>query len=254
MVMKMKKYTADELKAYESAGNIAQEMLSSIRTVLAFGIEKKAILKYTENLKEAEDLAKKKGLLSGIFISISTGLFNCFFAISIFYGTYLVRNDCVTYNVSKIIRALFCMISSCFSTSQALPYLRDFAEAKGAAKRVFAILDNEPASASHTGKRLDLLKGEIIMDNVHFCYPLRDNNAVLKGVCLTIEPGKTVALVGASGSGKSTVLSLIQRFYLPDSGLIKIDGHPIDELDIGWLRSQMALVSQEPVLFSGSIK
>lgn len=130
MVIKMKQYSLAELRAYEGAGKIAYEMLSSIRVVLAYSLERKAIDKYASNLNEAEQVAKKKGLLTGIFMSISTALFNLFFAISLVYGTFLVQFDCRTYNVSKIIRALFCMVSCCFSTSQALPYFRDLAEAK----------------------------------------------------------------------------------------------------------------------------
>lgn len=130
MVIKMKQYSLAELRAYEGAGKVAQEMLSSIRVVLAYALEQKAIDKYASNLSAAEQMAKKKGLLTGVLLSVSSALFNLFFAISLVYGTYLVQSDCRNYNVSKIIRALFCMISCCFSISQALPYFRDLAEAK----------------------------------------------------------------------------------------------------------------------------
>lgn len=200
MVMKMKKYSIAELKAYEGAGKIAQEILSSIRIVLAYGIEKKAIEKYAENLSAAESVAKKKGLISGIFVSISTALFNCFFAISLLYGTYLVSHDCLNYNVAKIIRALFCMVSSCFSMSQALPYFRDLTEAKVSARRIFSILEtskaNEQIGEKKEGKILSSLKGHISFENVNFSYMQRKDSPILKGLDLTIEAGKTVALVG----------------------------------------------------------
>lgn len=256
MVIKMKQYSVRELRAYECAGKIAHEMLSSIRVVLAYGLERKAIDKYAGELNAAEEVAKKKGLLTGVFLSVSTALFNLFFAVSLVYGTYLVHSDCVNYTVARIIRALFCIISCCFSTSQALPYFRDLAEAKVSARKIFNILESRSEAECHRsrgGKRLDTLKGEICFENVYFSYPQRKENPVINGLNLTISAGKVTAIVGQSGGGKSTILSLIQRFYLPNSGQITLDGHPIEDLDIDWFRSQIAYVSQEPILFSNTI-
>ena len=107
MVAMIKKYTIAEFKSYGKAGSIAQEVLSSIRTVLAFGIHKKSVKNYTENLKEAENMAKKKGLLSGVFGGLSSFLFNCCFAIGIYYGAYLARTDCENYNAGNIMQSFF---------------------------------------------------------------------------------------------------------------------------------------------------
>lgn len=98
------------------------------------------------------------------------------------------------------------------------------------------------------------VSGAVEFKHVKFAYPSRSESMVCNNLCLTILAGKTVALVGSSGSGKSTVLSLLQRFYDPIEGEILLDGFAIDKLQLKWLRSQMALVSQEPSLFSTTIK
>ena len=91
------------------------------------------------------------------------------------------------------------------------------------------------------------------MENVHFHYPTRPEVKVLQGLTVSVKPGKTLALVGPSGCGKSTIVSLIERFYDPLSGSLNVDGNPVTALNIKWLRSQIGIVSQEPVLFDASI-
>jgi ATP-binding cassette subfamily B (MDR/TAP) protein 1 len=98
------------------------------------------------------------------------------------------------------------------------------------------------------------MKGDISFEGVEFSYPQRSDLKILKGLDLRIPAGKTVALCGSSGCGKSTTIQLLQRFYNPSAGMIKIDGVSVEKLDLQWLRSQMALVSQEPILFSTTIR
>ena len=131
------------------------------------------------------------------------------------------------------------------------------AESRGSAKAIFDIIDrkSEIDINDKAGKILPkTMKGDITFENVHFSYPQRKEIKILNGLNMKIPAGKTVALCGASGGGKSTIIQLLQRFYDPTMGTIKIDGIEIDRLDLEWLRSQMALVSQEPILFSTSIR
>lgn len=109
-------------------------------------------------------------------------------------------------------------------------------------------------SDSTEGQILDNVAGEVEFKNVEFAYPSRQESIILKGFSLRIPAGKTVALVGGSGSGKSTVVALMQRFYDPLAGEILVDGVAIDKIQLKWLRSQMGLVSQEPALFATTIK
>ena len=91
------------------------------------------------------------------------------------------------------------------------------------------------------------------MENVHFHYPTRPEEKVLQGLTVSVKPGQMLALVGPSGCGKSTIVSLIQRFYDPLLGSLTVDGNPLTALNIKWLRSQIGIVSQEPVLFDTTI-
>ena len=131
------------------------------------------------------------------------------------------------------------------------------AESRGSAKAIFDIIDrkSEIDINDKAGKITPkTMKGDITFENVHFSYPQRKEIKILNGLNMKIPAGKPVALCGASGGGKSTIIQLLQRFYDPTIGTIKIDGIEIDRLDLEWLRSQMALVSQEPILFSASIR
>jgi ABC-type multidrug transport system fused ATPase/permease subunit len=104
------------------------------------------------------------------------------------------------------------------------------------------------------GEKPSNFSGSIQFNKVHFNYPSRAEAKILQGLSLDIPAGKTVALCGSSGGGKSTVIQLLQRFYDPDEGVVSVDGINIKDLDLNWLRSQMALVSQEPVLFATTIR
>jgi ATP-binding cassette subfamily B (MDR/TAP) protein 1 len=127
---------------------------------------------------------------------------------------------------------------------------------RGAAAKLFATIDRVPDidSADPSGLQPEHVQGEICLENVQFTYPSRPNVPIVKGLSLTFKAGKTAALVGASGSGKSTVISLVERFYDPNSGVVKLDGVNLKELNLRWLRSQIGLVSQEPTLFATTIR
>lgn len=139
--------------------------------------------------------------------------------------------------------------------SQALPCIVDLTQANGAAGRVFSIIDRpspiDPLESK--GVKLDPLRGDIKFEGVHFAYPSRPEKIILQGVSLHVPAGRTVAFVGSSGSGKSTVFSLLKRLYCPLGGQIMVDDQPIEELNISWLRSRIGYVSQDIILFDGSI-
>lgn len=138
----------------------------------------------------------------------------------------------------------------------ALPNLSFISEATAAARRIFEITDRIPEidSENEKGNTLAHVRGEIEFKEVEFSYPSRPTTKILQGFNLKVKAGKTVGLVGGSGSGKSTVISLLERFYDPVKGNILLDGHKIKRLQLRWLRSQIGLVNQEPVLFATSIK
>ena len=142
------------------------------------------------------------------------------------------------------------------SLGAGLSNVKYFSEANVAGERIMEMLKRVPKidSENMKGEILEKVSGEVEFNHVEFVYPSRPESVILNDFCLKVPSGKTVALVGGSGSGKSTVVSLLQRFYDPIGGEILLDGVAIHKLQLKWLRSQMGLVSQEPALFATSIK
>jgi ATP-binding cassette subfamily B (MDR/TAP) protein 1 len=149
----------------------------------------------------------------------------------------------VSFLSFNVIRAFSCLISA-------------ITHGRGAAAKLYATIERTPTidSADPGGLKPEKVIGEITLEDVKFSYPSRPDVPILKGLSINFPAGKTAALVGASGSGKSTIISLIERFYDPSSGSVKLDGVDLPELNIKWLRSQIGLVSQEPTLFATTIK
>jgi ATP-binding cassette, subfamily B (MDR/TAP), member 1 len=145
---------------------------------------------------------------------------------------------------------------TCRALGSALSNVKYLLEASSAAERISEVIRRVPKidSASNTGEELVKVAGEVEFKNVDFCYPSRPETPVLVGFSLRVPAGRTVALVGSSGSGKSTVIALLERFYDPSAGEIMLDGVDIRRLRLKWLRAQMGLVSQEPALFATSIR
>lgn len=154
------------------------------------------------------------------------------------------------------LQTFFGLIVGADNISKTAPFLECFASARSSATTIFQIIDRVPKidAMSDHGKIINFgIKGNIKFKNVAFSYPSRPDVPILRNMNFSVNAGETVALVGSSGNGKSTCLHLLQRFYDPDGGQISIDGCDIKHLNISLLRSNMALVGQEPVLFSTSI-
>ena len=138
---------------------------------------------------------------------------------------------------------------------QAFSFIEIFSSARGAASSIYQIIDRIPPidSSSPIGVTPSETKGDIRFNQVHFQYSTRPDVTVLNGINFQVSAGQTVALVGTSGCGKSTCIQLIQRFYDPCKGVIELDDRPLSDYNIKWLRSQIGVVSQEPVLFATTI-
>ncbi|CAM8940156.1 unnamed protein product [Rhodiola kirilowii] len=157
---------------------------------------------------------------------------------------------------AEVFKVFVALTMAAAGVSQSVSLAPDTNKAKDSATSIYKILDSKPAidSSSDEGTTLDKVTGNIDFQHVSFKYPKRPDIQIFKDLCLYIPAGKTVALVGESGSGKSTVISMIERFYNPDSGRIYLDGVEIQTLKLSWLRQQMGLVSQEPILFNEMIR
>ena len=155
-----------------------------------------------------------------------------------------------------MITVLLSIMIGSFSLAMLAPEVSAITSAMGAAAKLFAAIDRTPPidSADPSGLRPEKVVGELALRDVKFAYPTRPDVEVLKGVSLVFKAGETTALVGASGCGKSTIIALFERFYDPASGAVELDGTDIRQLNIAWLRTQIGLVAQEPVLFSMSVR
>ena len=150
----------------------------------------------------------------------------------------------------------FSTIMGSMAMGQIAPPLTAFTAAKAAISSILEVVNRTPTIDGLSTEGLEPLgrpAGKVELTNVEFAYPSRPDIQVCKGYSLTINPGETVALVGASGCGKSTIINLLLRFYDPQAGQIELDGVSIKSVNIGWLRKQMGYVGQEPILFAGTI-
>ncbi|KFK33736.1 hypothetical protein AALP_AA5G052900 [Arabis alpina] len=238
---------------YNEAGSIAEQAISLVRTVYAFGSERKIISKFSNALEGSAKLGLRQGLVKGIAIGCN-GITFAIWGFMTWYGSRMVM-----YHGAKggtVYAVIICISYGGTTLGRGLSNLKYFAEAVVAGERITKVIKRVPAIDSNNleGQILEKVRGEVEFKNVKFVYPSRPETSIFDDFCLRVPSGKTVALVGGSGSGKSTVISLLQRFYDPVAGAILIDGVSIDKLQVKWLRSQMGLVSQEPALFATSIK
>lgn len=240
--------------AYVKAGEITEQVMSQIRTVYAFGGEKKAVSAYTNALKTTLDLGKKGGLAKGLGVGTMYGLLFGAWALLLWFSGKLIRSG-VT-NGGQAFTTILNVIISGLSLGQAAPDLTAFGKAKVAGRTIMEMISRKP-SINHNdalGMKISKVEGHIELKHISFSYPSRPQILVFQDFCVDIPAGKVVAIVGGSGSGKSTVISLIERFYDPNTGEVLLDGHNIKSLQLRWLREQIGLVNQEPALFATSVR
>ncbi|XP_073503103.1 bile salt export pump-like isoform X1 [Phyllobates terribilis] len=254
MALAVAKLTGRELLAYAKAGAVADEVLSGIRTVAAFGGELKEVDRYDRNLVYAQRWGIRKGVIMGFFTGYLWFIIFLCYALAFWYGSKLVLEE-EEYSPGNLLQVFFGVLVGALSLGQASPCLQAFASGRGAATNIFETIDNEPQidCMSEEGYKLDKVKGEIEFHNISFHYPSRPEVKILDKVNMIVKTGETTAFVGPSGAGKSTTIQLIQRFYDPDEGMVTLDGHDIRSLNIQWLRSLIGIVEQEPVLFATTI-
>ncbi|XP_050369771.1 putative multidrug resistance protein [Argentina anserina] len=239
--------------AYGIAGGIAEQAISSIRTVYSYVGENQTLKRFSTALQTVTNIGIKVGLVKGILMG-SMGIIYVGWGFQAWVGTYLVTQK--GEDGGNVFVAGFNVLMGGLSILSALPNLTGITEALAATTRILEMIDRVPSieTEDRKGKALSHVRGEIEFQDIHFSYPSRPDSQVLQGLNLKIPAGKSVGLVGGSGSGKSTIISLIERFYDPVEGEILLDGHAIRRLQPKWLRSQMGLVNQEPVLFATSIR
>ncbi|KAK9270830.1 hypothetical protein L1049_026416 [Liquidambar formosana] len=249
----LKGFGGDYSRAYSRAIGVAREAITNIRTVAAFGAEDRISIQFAAELHQPNKQALVRGHISGFGYGVSQLFAFCSYAIGLWYASILVKHK--DSNFGDIIKSFMVLIITALAVAETLALTPDIVKGSQALESVFGVLlrktainPNDPASNVVTD-----IRGDIEFRNVSFHYPVRPDITIFKDLNLKISAGESLAVVGQSGSGKSTVIQLVMRFYDPTSGTVLIDGLDIKSLNLRSLRLKIGLVQQEPALFSTTI-
>jgi len=243
-------------KSHAASAQLACEAAGAIRTVASLTREDNCLELYSQSLEEPLRRSNRSAVWSNLLFAFSQSVSFFVIALVFWYGSRLVS----TFEIGNY--AFFvALMSTTFGSIQAgnvFSFVPDISSAQGAGSRIIKLVDSIPEidAESKEGQKIitENVRGQIRLQDIHFRYPTRPGVRVLRGLTLKVEPGTYIALVGASGSGKSTVIQLIERFYNPLAGEIYLDNEAISDLNIQEYRKQIALVSQEPTLYAGTVR
>ncbi|KAL0215661.1 hypothetical protein P9112_007845 [Eukaryota sp. TZLM1-RC] len=230
---------------------LSQQSFSAIRTIKAFSGESLIIRKFSEFAKKPFKAGVKRSRVESRMMSSMYALMFLTYAVALYIsGIYVARG---VVGPGEVLSAFFSVMFAIMGISLSSAQLPDIVKAKGAAQSFMERVNQEGDYLNESGI-IKELKGHLKIENVTFRYPTRQDVTVLKNFSLEIEPNTTVAFVGTSGGGKSTIINLLQKFYDPEEGNVIVDGIPLTDLNLTAFRRQVALVEQHPKLFSGTIK
>ncbi|OEL18047.1 ABC transporter B family member 19, partial [Dichanthelium oligosanthes] len=242
--------------SYARASGIAAGAVSNVRTVAALCAQDSIVGTFDRALDAPVSKARWRSQIMGIILGLSQGAMYGAYTVTLWAGALFIKRDESKFGeVSKIFLIL---VLSSFSVGQLAGLAPDTSGAPVAISGILSILNRRPAIINEDGSKRRTIKDgrpiDVELKKVMFAYPSRPDVTVLSGFSLLVKAGSRVAVVGASGSGKSTVVWLVQRFYDPVDGKVMVGGIDVRELDLKWLRAECAMVGQEPALFTGSIR
>lgn len=248
------KYEDRILQTVADSGTLAEEAISAIRTVQAFGSQAILAQQYDSHTQIALSAGRKSAVVRGLAMGCFFFILYSAYSLAFRWGTTVILQGHA--DVGTVINCLMGIFVGSVSLTMLFPEVGPISTGIAAGGKIFQTIDRVPPidAASNAGLIPGSIQGNITLENVAFHYPSRPDVPILKGISVSFQAGRTAALVGASGSGKSTVVALIERFYDPVSGVIRLDGVDVKELNIKWLRQQIGYVQQEPVLFATTIK
>ena len=246
------------VKVNIEAGGVLLECVTNTKTIYSFNFQKKAVQMYMEIIDFLKNQFVRDSMIGGFFIGL--GQF-CMFAANatVLYAAkkYILKGEIDSEDMALVMNVVMTAASG---IGQGIGNIGDIKKANIAFKSIYSTLDIQSKISAfredNEGKKSpENLKGRIEFKNVYFAYPTRPEQIILKDLSFIIEPGQQAALVGYSGSGKSTVIQLLERFYDVEEGKgeILIDGINIKDYNLYELRKKIGLVSQEPVLFKRSM-
>ncbi|CAJ0964109.1 unnamed protein product, partial [Mesorhabditis belari] len=243
-----------EQERYGIAGAIAEQALSSMRTIQALNAQKKELDKFNACLDEARKASIPRSFAIGAMIAFMHFCRYSSYAVAFWYAGKIIAEDTVA-DRGVVFTVFFAVMSGSTALSTALPFITVVSSGLGALRKVVEVIARIPPidPYSNEGVKKNDLRGNIRFEDVKFRYPSRPEIQILNGVSLEVKAGQKIALVGASGCGKSTIVNLLLRFYDPMEGTVSIDGVDLRTINVKCLRDQIGIVSQEPVLFDGSL-
>ena len=246
-------FAKEDKAALDGAGRVFSEVVDNIRTVVSLTRESTFIDLYNGHVNIVYISARKRSFINGLMYGFSSCIMFFAYAVAFTYGSYLVENGELEFQ--NVFRVFGAIIFGGMHAGRTLSYSMDFKKGQVAAARLFSIIERKPDidAQEEKGDKPDKCEGNIELKGLKFHYPARRDVQVLKGLTLTAKYGETVALVGTSGCGKSTIVQLLERMYDPEEGEVMVDGKNVKTMNINWLRSKIGIVSQEPVLFDATI-
>lgn len=236
------------------ANATAEEAFMGIGNVKAFTNESYLISKFQDAIEEIRRLNIRSGAWRGVFISF---IVFCMFGSIVFIvwqGLLMTQGPNAELASGDLFSFLMVTLLMAASIGSLPDFYASIQKTVGATEKLMDLLVEKTEREQFTGTQKPTISGGIQFQNVHFHYPQRADIEVLKGINFKIEPNQTLALVGASGGGKSTIASLVMQFYKPTSGQILVDGADTNEIDLKHMREHIAVVPQDVVLFAGTIK
>ncbi|KAK4234337.1 ATP-binding cassette sub-family B member 5 [Achaetomium macrosporum] len=236
------------------AGTYGESTLGNVRAIKAFGLESRIIRKYCSYLDDAQRLGNKKSGLYGVMFGWQYFVIYAGMGLAFWQGVEMTARGEVD-GIATVFTVLFSVTIASASINGIAPHIASFVGAATAASQLFSLIDRKSSinPLDDSGQTPTNVSGVIDIQGINFSYPTRPDVKVLDDFSLHIPAGKVTALVGASGSGKSTIIGLLERWYDPSAGSIKVDGVNIRDLSLNWLRTTIRLVQQEPVLFNGTV-
>jgi len=238
-------------KSLSEATSVAEERIGNIRTLRCLGVEAKEGLVYDKKIENVFDLSMVQVRGTSVFWGSGGAVVNLFMLAVLGYGGHMVQAGLIT--TGTLTSFLMYSLNVTMTSFGVAGAFAEIMRGVGASKRVFYIMDRQSQIPNVGGELVTNIKGEIDFQNVNFAYPNRIEDKILRDFNCKVEPGKSLALVGRSGSGKSTIMNILLRLFDVDSGNILLDGKNIKDLDPTSLRQQIGIVPQEPVLFTGTI-